>query len=198
MKILLVLLISYFIGNISTAYIMGKLIKKSDIRTMGSGNAGATNALRVYGKAFGAMTLVLDALKGVLAVYIGNKLLGYNGALIGALAVVIGHDWPVVLNFKGGKGIATSIGVLFYLHWPTALACVVLGIGVIIITRYVSLASLMAAGLVPIIGLIFKRPFDMKFFLVTLILGSIAIYKHKDNIERLRKGTESKLGEKVK
>lgn len=198
MKLLLVILIAYFIGNISTAYIMGKLIKKSDIRTMGSGNAGATNALRVYGLAFGIMTLVFDALKGVLAVYIGNRLLGYNGALIAALAVVLGHDWPILLKFKGGKGIATSIGVLAFLHWPTALACVVLGIIVIILTRYVSLASISAAGLVPIIGLILKRPFDKEFFLVTLVLGVIAIYKHKDNIVRLRNGRESKLGQKVK
>lgn len=197
MKILLIILISYFIGNISTGYILGKVLKKSDIRTMGSGNAGATNALRVYGIGFGVLTLLFDGLKGFLAAYIGNKILGYNGALLASLFVVIGHDWPALMKFKGGKGIATSIGVLAYLHWPTALGCVLLGIIIIILTKYVSLASISAAGLVSIIGLILKRPFDFKFFLLTLVLGMIAIYKHKDNIDRLRKGTESKLGQRV-
>jgi len=197
MKALLVVVMAYLIGNISTAYIMGKLIKKSDIRTMGSGNAGATNALRVYGKAFGVLTLLLDALKGVLAAYLGNKILGYDGALLASIGVVLGHDWPILLNFKGGKGIATSIGILFYLNWPTGLLSVVLGIIIVILTRYVSLASISVAALAPLMIAFFVRPFEKKIFFTILFLALVAIYKHKDNIKRLRNKEEARLGEKA-
>lgn len=192
-----VALISYFIGNFSSAYILGKIFQKKDIRNYGSGNAGATNALRVFGKKLGGITFILDVLKGILAVYIGEKIMGYNGKLIASIFVVLGHNWPVFLKFKGGKGIATSLGVVFLLHWPTAIICTVIGVAIIIITRYVSLGSIIAAGLVPIIGSIVNRPFNMDFFITTLILAILAIYRHKDNINRLLKGEEFKLGEKV-
>ncbi len=192
-----VALISYFIGNFSSAYILGKIFQKKDIRNYGSGNAGATNALRVFGKKLGGITFILDVLKGILAVYIGEKMTGYNGKLIASIFVVLGHNWPVFLKFKGGKGIATSLGVVFLLHWPTAIICTAIGVAIIIITRYVSLGSIIAAGLVPIIGSIVNRPFNMDFFITTLILAILAIYRHKDNINRLLKGEEFKLGEKV-
>lgn len=192
-----VALISYFIGNFSSAYILGKIFQKKDIRNYGSGNAGATNALRVFGKKLGGITFILDVLKGILAVYIGEKIMGYNGKLIASIFVVLGHNWPVFLKFKGGKGIATSLGVVFLLHWPTAIICTAIGVAIIIITRYVSLGSIIAAGLVPIIGSIVNRPFNMDFFITTLILAILAIYRHKDNINRLLKGEEFKLGEKV-
>ena len=198
MKFLLLGLIAYFIGNISTAYIMGKLIKKSDIRTMGSGNAGATNALRVYGKWFGITTLVVDLLKGVLAVYIGNRMLGYEGKLLASVCVVLGHDWPILLGFKGGKGIATSLGVVLALSTPTALVTAIIALTIIIVSKYVSLGSVIGAGLIPFVGLIFNRPFEAKFFFTTLTLALIAIYKHRENIVRLKEGRESKLGEKHK
>lgn len=192
-----VALISYFIGNFSSAYILGKIFQKKDIRNYGSGNAGATNALRVFGKKLGGITFILDVLKGILAVYIGEKMMGYNGKLIASIFVVLGHNWPVFLKFKGGKGIATSLGVIFLLHWSTAIICTAIGVAIIIITRYVSLGSIIAAGLVPIIGSILNRPFNKDFFITTLILAILAIYRHKDNINRLLKGEEFKLGEKV-
>lgn len=197
MKILFIILISYFIGNISTGYILGKVLKNSDIRTMGSGNAGATNALRVYGIGFGILTLLFDCLKGVLAAYIGNKILGYDGALIASFFVVIGHDFPILMGFKGGKGIATSLGILIYLHYPTAIALVIIFVSAVALTRYVSFGSVSAGALVGIVGIILKRPFDYKFLILTLVLGAVAIYKHKDNIKRLKNGTESKLGQRV-
>ncbi len=198
MKILIIILVSYFIGNISTGYILGKVLKNSDIRTMGSGNAGATNALRVYGIGLGILTLLFDCLKGVLAAYIGNKILGYDGALIAAFFVVIGHDWPILMKFKGGKGIATSLGILLYIHYPTAIGLVIIFLIAVILTRYVSFGSITAASLVGLLGIILKRPFDIKFLLLTVSLGTIAVLKHKDNIKRLRNGTESKLGQRIK
>ena len=126
-KILIIIITSYFIGNFSSAFILGKVFKNKDIRDHGSGNAGATNALRVFGLKLGLGAFVLDILKGIIAVNIGNYYLGYNGALIAGIFVVIGHDWPLFLKFKGGKGIATSLGVMLYLHLPTALICIVIG-----------------------------------------------------------------------
>ena len=189
---------SYLIGNFSSAYILGKTFKRTDIRTYGSGNAGATNALRVFGKKLGVAAFILDILKGVLAVYIGGQIMGYKGRLIAAVLVVLGHDWPIFLKFKGGKGIATSLGVLVLLHWPTAVVCIIIGVLVIIKTKYVSLGSIIAACLVPIIGTIMNRPFNKDYFVATLILGVIAIFKHRSNIKRLMEGKEFKLGERIK
>lgn len=194
----LLIFISYFIGNFSSSYILGKIFSKRDIRNFGSGNAGATNALRVFGVKIGLFAFLLDVLKGIIATAIGNHLMGYNGALIAGILVVVGHNWPVLLNFRGGKGIATSLGVMLYLNLPTAIVCIVIGVLVIAKTKYVSLGSIVATFLVPFIGCIINRPFNFKFFLTTLILGLMAIFRHRSNIKRLMNGEESKLGEKIK
>ncbi|NMA86127.1 MAG: glycerol-3-phosphate 1-O-acyltransferase PlsY, partial [Tissierellia bacterium] len=183
-------LISYGIGNFCWAYILGKIFKKEDVRESGSKNAGATNALRVYGKKIGALAFILDLLKAILAVYIGGKFLGYNGKLVAGVSVVLGHNYPIFLGFKGGKGIAASIGVMLSLHWPTALVCILIGILVIIKSRYVSLGSVTAAALVPFIGLVMNRPFNKEYFITTLILATMAIYRHRSNIKRLLNGEE--------
>lgn len=193
----MVALISYIIGNFSSAYILGKIFKNEDIRKYGSGNAGATNALRVFGIKIGLAAFILDVFKGVLAVYIGSFLLGDKGSLIGGVFVVLGHDWPVFLKFKGGKGIATSLGVMVLLHWPTATICIGIGLLIIVVTRYVSLGSIVATGLVPLIGIIVNRPFAKDFFITTIILAILAIYRHKDNINRLLNGEEYKIGERI-
>ena len=194
----LIIFISYFIGNFSSSYILGKIFSKKDIRNFGSGNAGATNALRVFGVKIGLLAFLLDLLKGIIATVIGNHLMGYNGALIAGIFVVVGHNWPILLNFRGGKGIATSLGVMLYLNLPTAIVCIVIGVLVIAKTKYVSLGSVVATFLVPFIGCIINRPFNFKFFLTTLILGLMAIFRHRSNIKRLMNGEESKLGEKIK
>lgn len=194
---IVVAMISYLIGNFLSAYVLGNVFKRRDVRSYGSGNAGATNALRVFGKKIGILALVLDLLKGVLAVYIGGRILGYEGKLIAAVFVILGHDWPIFLKFKGGKGIATSLGAILMLHWPTIAVCIVLGVLVIIKTRYVSLGSMVGTFLLPVIGLIMNRPFDKKFFMVTLILAILSVFKHRSNIKRLIQGEESKIGEKV-
>lgn len=193
----IVSILAYLLGNFSSAYILGKLIKKKDIRDFGSGNAGATNALRVFGKEIGAIALISDILKGIFVVSIAGYIWGEQAKSIAAIFVVIGHNWPILLGFKGGKGIATSLGVIALLHWPTILISVIIGILIIARTRYVSLGSIVAAMLTPIIGLLTNRPFDKNFFLMTLILSIMAIFQHRDNVKRLIRGEEHKLGKKI-
>lgn len=198
MDSVIVAILSYVIGSFSSAYILGKVLKNQDIRAYGSGNAGATNAVRVFGKKIGTMAFILDVLKGILAVYIGNRILGYDGKLIAGFFVVIGHNWPVFFKFKGGKGIATSFGVLLSIHWPTAVLTLMLFIVTAITTRYISLSSISSAFVAPIVILIVKRPFDSKFFLMTLLLAILAIFRHRSNIKRLLEGKEYRIGDKVK
>lgn len=197
MKILLTIVLSYVIGSFSSAYVLGKMFKNVDIRYYGSGNAGTTNAVRVFGKKIGLMAFVLDVLKGMIAIYIGGKILGYDGKLIAGFFAVIGHNWPILLNFKGGKGIATSFGVLLSIHWPTAVISLLFFIVVLVISRYVSLSSMTSATVVPIVVALVKEPFDKKFFIVTLILAALAIFRHRANIKRLLNGQEYKVGDKV-
>lgn len=197
-KVFLVVLISYFIGNISPSYIFGKVFGKIDIRKHGSGNAGATNTLRVLGAKVAGMTFLVDALKGVLAVAIGRGIYGYYGALIAAVFVIIGHDWPVVLKFKGGKGIATSIGSVMVISPITALICILVGLALVIKTKYVSLGSVTGVGILPFVGLLTIRPFDINFLIFSIIVSVLAIFRHRTNIYRLTHGKESKLGQKAK
>jgi len=193
----MVALIAYIIGNFCSAFVLGKIFKKEDVREKGSKNAGATNALRVFGRQIGLVAFILDVLKGMLAVYIGNRLLGYNGMLIAGVFVVIGHNYPVFLGFRGGKGIAASIGVMLSWHWPTALVCIAIGVLVIVKFRYVSLGSITAAATVPIVGSLMNRPFNKEYFIATLILAIMAIIRHRSNIKRLINKEEFKIGERV-
>lgn len=198
LRFVIVAILSYIIGSFSPAYVLGKVFKKKDIRQYGSGNAGTTNAIRVFGKKIGIMAFLIDVLKGVIAVYIGYKLSGYNGKLVGGFFVVIGHNWPIFLNFKGGKGIATSFGVLLSIHWLTAVVSLMFFIVVAIITKYVSLSSIVSAIVTPIAVIITKRPFDKSFFIMTLLLAILAIYRHNSNIKRLIEGKEYRIGDKAK
>ena len=183
--------------EVSSAYVLGKVFLKKDIRNYGSGNAGTTNAVRVFGKKIGAITFILDMLKGVLAVYIGGRLLGYEGKIIAGIFAVIGHNWPIFFKFKGGRGIATSFGVLISLYWPIAILSFIFFIVVVAITRYVSLGSILCAILVPILGILIKKPFDRLYVIATVILAIMAIFRHRDNIRRLMQGQEFKIGERV-
>lgn len=196
-KILLVLLLSYLIGNINTAYLIGKIFENKDIRNYGSGNAGATNALRVFGVKIAAITFLFDLLKAVIAVFLGKMILGETGMLLSGVSVVVGHNWPVLLNFKGGKGIASTIGVMLVVNYKIALICVAIGLIIVIRSKYVSLGSITAMALLPIIGLIVNRPFNLDFLIFTLILSVMAIYRHKENISRLLKGQERKIGQRA-
>lgn len=194
MKTFIVILLSYLIGSFSSAFFIGKAFLKIDIREFGSGNAGATNAIRVMGKKLGIATFILDVFKGMLAVLIAKAILGSNGGYIGGVFAVIGHNWPILIGFKGGKGVATSLGVILMFHWPTAIICVLLGMIVSLITRFVSLGSIVFLTSAPIVNAIITPNFNKQFFITTLILAFLAIYRHKANFQRIASGTENKFG----
>jgi len=203
-------IVAYLIGSINTSIIISK-IKKNDIRTHGSGNAGATNTLRVMGKGAAAGVVIGDALKAFLAA--GAAALAakwfsvtYPVALIlkylAVVSVVIGHNFPVFFGFRGGKGIVTSVAVIFTIDWR--LGIIVLGVGVIaiILTRYVSLGSLIGCILFPLVC--YVRYMDMPWsyekavIFPAVFLGILGILRHKNNIKKLMTGTERKIGEKAK
>lgn len=194
MKAVLIIVISYFLGCFSGAYFIGKTFKKMDIRTQGSGNAGTTNAVRVMGKKLGLLTLVLDYVKGVIAVLIGYKLMGYNGGLLAAAFVVLGHDFPVFLGFRGGKGVATTIAAFCMFNFFEDLFAVIAGFAAALLTGYVSLGSMVYFISLPIMGFILGNPVKKEFIITSLLLSALGIYKHKDNIKRLISGNENKIG----
>lgn len=191
---IVLVIISYLIGCFSSAYFVGKVFKNIDIRTQGSGNPGATNALRVMGKKFGIMTLLLDMFKGVIAVFLGRYLVGEIGAYIAPLITVIGHNWPVFLRFKGGKGAATSLGALLALHFPSGLIGFLVGGIVVKTTKYVSLASLTFLFATILIYPLWTGYINIYHLSLNTMLLLFGIYRHKDNIKRLLNGTENKIG----
>lgn len=196
MLIGLLIVICYLIGSISFSYLAGRKLKGIDIRQHGSGNAGATNTMRVLGKIPAISVFILDILKGIAAVWIGRWLfpeLLWVAAACG-LAAVIGHNWPVFFGFKGGKGIATTIGVMAMLSFlPFVLAAIIAFI-TIFITRYVSLGSLIFTALLPVFIWWLDRP--MIILWASLFFAVFASYRHRSNIVKLLKGTEHKLGMK--
>lgn len=198
---LIIIIIAYLLGNISTSYIVAKKLAGVDIRTQGSGNAGSTNALRTLGKKAGALTFIGDVLKGLIAVLIA-RLIAYGVhidqsicAYIAVVAVVLGHNYPAFLGFKGGKGVATSLGSMLGMNPLVALTCLGFFVIIVAITKYVSLGSILGIGLSPIIMLVNH---NTKGILVTLFLTISVTITHKENIKRLINGTERKIGEKKK
>lgn len=194
MRFAVIVALSYLIGSFSSAYFVGKLFMKIDIRKHGSGNAGATNAVRIMGKKLGVLTFLMDFTKGVAAVLIGIYLHSEFGGYISALFAVIGHNWPIFLNFKGGKGIATTIAAMAVLSFPTTLLSVTIGILTAIITRYVSLGSIVfltVLFLLTAFGVFIKDPYMTALTLVLAILG---YYRHRENIKRLLAGNENRIG----
>ncbi|MCQ1528103.1 glycerol-3-phosphate 1-O-acyltransferase PlsY [Lutispora saccharofermentans] len=195
MTIITISIISYFLGNISASYLIAKYKGGIDIRKHGSGNAGATNVLRTLGAKAGLLAFAGDALKGVFAVVLG-KLIGHDdGQIAAGIFVVIGHNWPMLLGFKGGKGIATTIGVMIAINPYIVAAIVPIGLIIIFITKYVSLASIIGMGIFPITMLMTKQP--GKLVLFSFLLSAMAIYRHKSNLSKLIAGTEAKIGDKV-
>ncbi|HEK4625625.1 glycerol-3-phosphate 1-O-acyltransferase PlsY [Clostridioides difficile] len=196
---IIIAVVAYLLGNISTSYIVAKRIAGVDIRTQGSGNAGSTNVLRTLGKRAGAMTFLGDVLKGVMAVLISEfaaRLVGIDTLLAGYLAVicvVAGHNWPVVLGFRGGKGVATSLGAMLAVNPVITLMCLAVFILVVAITKYVSLGSVVGIGCSPIFMIMVKNKAGL---IVALFLTASVIYNHRANIKRLLNGTERKIGQK--
>jgi len=188
------ILVCYLLGSVSFSVLFAKFLKGIDIRQHGSGNAGATNTLRVLGKGPAIMVLALDVLKGIAAVWIGRWLGGDNEWLPGlcGIAAIVGHNWPLYFRFRGGKGIATAIGVLATLCFLPALYAGIIAITSIVFTRYVSLGSLIFVVLTPIFLLIAGYPWPV--FWTSLIICVFAFWRHRSNIVKIVQGRENKLG----
>lgn len=226
--IIVAFLLPYLLGSVNFSILISKKISGKDIRESGSGNAGATNMLRTHGKKAAIFTLLLDILKGVIAVLFGNLLMNlayYHIVPIGAgvglaveeavyesirsqlpyynllagIGVVLGHNFPLYFKFKGGKGVATSLGVIFAINWKIALIVLVFALAIMAITRYVSLGSVMAAVIYVAVSLsymVFAGKFTLPRLLFDLFFAALLVFRHRGNIKRLLNGTENKLGSK--
>ncbi len=194
MKVLFYILAAlsgYLLGSINSAVIISKL-KGTDIRTVGSGNAGATNILRTFGKGAAALVFLIDILKGVAAVLLCRLLFDEYAGYLGGLCAVLGHNYPLYFGFRGGKGIVTSLAVMLVVSPMLALISFGAGILIIAVTRYVSLGSIVGSLL--FCALAVFGDYDMWFQLFAGIISLLAVYRHRENIKRLVKGTERKLG----
>lgn len=187
--------IGYLFGSIPSGMILARVMNLGNLRDIGSGNIGATNVLRTGNKKAAALTLVFDAAKGAIVVLLARALAAEDAAQIGALMAFIGHCFPVWLRFKGGKGVATYLGILWALAWPMGAAACLIWLAIAAISRYSSLAALFAAGWTPIV-MVFTGYGE--FFLLAAVLGLLIYARHWGNIQRLRQGDETKIGAKSK
>jgi glycerol-3-phosphate acyltransferase PlsY len=185
------LLLGYALGSIPFGLLLTRLAGAGDLRTIGSGNIGATNVLRTGRKGLAAATLVLDVLKGFAAVAIAEALFPGEGVLA-AVGAFSGHCYPVWLGFRGGKGVATLMGIVLALHWPCAIVYAVIWLGLLATIRISSVAGMAAAVSAPVSAALFGQ-FDMVLPLLALAL--IVLWKHRENIGRLLDGTEPRVGE---
>ena len=198
-------IIAYAIGSINFSVIISRKYAGFDVREKGSGNAGTTNMLRSVGKKAAAITLICDILKGVvsilIAVIIGKIVRNMDKALlvqIAGIAVVLGHTFPIFFEFKGGKGVATSLGVLLMTNWQIGLICLVFAIVIMAFSKMVSMGSVGAAILFPVLTLFIRNHFiveatGLKYFFFSIVLAAIVAFNHRENIKRILNGTENKL-----
>lgn len=185
------IVLGYVIGSLSGAIILSKIKSLPDPRQSGSGNAGATNMLRTNGLNSASQVLVVDLVKGLVAVLIGRLLGCSDGGLsLIMLATVAGHIYPVFFGFKGGKGVATMLGCLIGLSFLSGILCLAIWIGIVYVTRYASLASIITAGMSFVVAFVFGNSAHVFGIMVTAIL---VIWSHSENIKRLKNGTESKV-----
>jgi glycerol-3-phosphate acyltransferase PlsY len=191
--LLLVALASYLLGSIPFGLVITRALGLGDLRQIGSGNIGATNVLRTGNRAAAAATLGLDAAKGAVAVLLARALVGPDAAQVAALFAFLGHLFPVWLQFRGGKGVATFLGTLLALAWPVGLAACATWAATAAISRISSLSALVAAGLAPVWLLVFGRG---QMLALVVILAALVFLRHGANIARLRAGTEPRIGAK--
>ena len=201
---IIVAVIAYLLGSISFSVIISKKMAGFDVRKKGSGNAGTTNVLRSVGKKAAVITLILDILKGVLAVlvaYIAGNIVkeGVDKALliqIAGLLVIVGHTFPIFFGFKGGKGIATALGVLLITNWNIGLICLVFALVLMALTKMVSLGSISAAILFPVLILFMPHTaylVDGNYIIYSILIAVLVVFNHRANVKRLLSGTENKL-----
>ena len=206
---IIVALVAYLIGSVSFSVIISKKMAGFDVREKGSGNAGATNMLRSVGTKAAVLTLLCDALKGVVAIIfaiiVGAIAKNSDKALlvqIACIIFVIGHNFPVFFKFKGGKGVATSLGVLLMTNWKIGLICLVFALVLMALTRMVSMGSVCAAVLFPVLVLFIHTNYTISdgssYFVYSIILALIVAFNHRSNIQRILNGTENKISFKKK
>ena len=203
---ILMAIVAYLIGSVNFSVIFSKKFAGFDVREKGSGNAGSTNMLRSVGKGPAALTLICDILKGVvtilLAIGIGNipdtNVKKEILVQVAGIFVVIGHTFPVYFGFRGGKGVATSLGILLLVNWQIGLICLVFGLVIMIVTRMVSLGSVLTAILFPILTIFITENYIVKgnYIIFGIIMAAIVIFNHRANIKRIYNGEEHRIGEK--
>ncbi|MDR0978826.1 MAG: glycerol-3-phosphate 1-O-acyltransferase PlsY [Lachnospiraceae bacterium] len=202
---ILVAVIAYCIGSVSFSIIYSKKVAGFDVREKGSNGSGATNVLRTVGKRAAILTLIFDTLKGVVAILMAMLFIKIvpdaNSALlvqIASVAVILGHTFPVFFKFKGGKGVATSLGVLLMVNLQIGAICLVFALLVMALTRTVSIGSIMAALLFPVLTLIIHTGYTVEgnYIIFGILIALIVIYNHRTNIKRIMDGSENKLGGK--
>ena len=199
---IIIVVIAYLIGSVNFSVILSKKMAGFDVREKGSGNAGTTNMLRTVGKKAAALTLICDILKGVISILIakliGNIWNSLNTALLVQLAglfVVIGHTFPVFFKFKGGKGIATSLGVLLTANWQIGLICLVFALVLMALTQMVSVGSIAAAILYPVLTIFIRQNYiaDGNYIIFAIILAVLIVFNHRENVKRILAGNENKI-----
>lgn len=195
LKELLLILLCYLIGSIPFSYIAGRFVANIDVRTRGSGNVGATNVFRTSGVGPALLALAGDALKGVISAWLGLTLGGLLLAAFCSLAAVAGHCYPVFLRFRGGKAVATAGGVVLFLMPKVVIILLLIFIVLVLVTRYVSLASMVVAVSLPIIALLLHNPWQ--YIMLSVLMAILVVYRHRDNIKKLRQGTEARIGDKA-
>ena len=193
--VLLCLTLGYLLGTIPFGLIITRLAGLGDVRKIGSGNIGATNVLRTGKKWAAALTLLLDGGKGFAAVVVGYAYFGINGGAIAGIAVVFGHIFPVWLRFKGGKGVATFIGVMLAAYWPTGLLIIATWLVVAYFSRISSLSALVAAALAPAYTIAMG---NLPYALLAFVLAVVIFFTHHENVHRLWRGEEPRIGAKKK
>ena len=200
-KIFIIMLTGYLIGSVSPSYLLGKWLRGIDLRNYGSGNVGATNAFRVLGTGPGVAAMVLDAVKGALAVLVAAAIWrqAYHLELVkvlGGMAAICGHNWTLFLKFKGGKGVATSAGVMGALVPPVVIILLVIFLIIVFLTRYVSLGSVTVAILLPF--LVWLREGKGIIAYLSILVALFVVVRHIPNVKRLLAGKEHKFGVRIK
>ena len=202
---IIIAIIAYLVGSINFSIIISKRMAGFDVREKGSGNAGTTNMLRSVGVKAAAITLLCDILKGVvvilIAILIGNIVDGLDDALLVQLAgifVIIGHTFPIFFGFKGGKGIATSLGVLLMINWQIGLICLVFALILMVITRMVSVGSIAAAILFPVLVIFIGQNYivpvnNWSYLIFSIIVAILVLFNHRENLKRIFTGKENKI-----
>lgn len=202
---IIVAIIAYLIGSVNFSVIISKKMAGFDVREKGSGNAGSTNVLRTVGKKAAIITLICDILKGVVSVAIallaGKIINGLNNAVLVELAgifVILGHTFPIFFKFKGGKGIATSLGVLLITNWQIGLICLVFALILMALTKMVSVGSIAAGILFPVLVAFINENYiipktDWSYLIFSIALALLVVYNHRENIKRILNGTENKI-----